>query len=126
VQIGVTRLALREASDSVDDVARARLEAVRAMLHAAPDVPGLPLDRASVPAERGRASPLEAIQPTAHGCAVAIGAKQRGNPIARLEGCANRDQEGTLAATSDRLQIGLLGRETVKGRSRSMPGCRRR
>src|SRR5262245_42384331 len=62
--------ALREASDSVDDVARARLEAVRAMLHAAPDVPRLPLDRASVPAERGRASPLEAVEPAAEGVAI--------------------------------------------------------
>jgi hypothetical protein len=67
--------ALREASDSVDDVTCARLEAVRAVLDAVPDFPCLPLDGASVPAQRGRASPLEAVELTAQGVAIAIAAE---------------------------------------------------
>ena len=117
---------LREASDSVDDFGRARLKAVRAILDAAPDVPCLPLDRAPVPSQRGGASPLEAVEATAQASAVTVDADQLGNPIAQLEGCADLDQEGTLATTGDRLQIRLLGRETLGGRARPVPRRGRR
>ena len=77
-------LALREASNSLDDAICPRLDAVRTGLHPVPSVLGMALDRTAVSPQRGGASPLETVEPLARELAVYVGPHDCGNAIARL------------------------------------------
>jgi hypothetical protein len=118
-----SKASLREAADALDDLVRARLEVGRAVLDAVSHLSSLPLDHLAVPAQSGRASPLEAVQAAAEGLAIAVGLEHGGDPIARLESRSDLNQDDPLTSAGQCLQIGLLGRQAKSSRACSLLGA---
>ena len=117
-------LALREASNSLDDAICPRLDAVRTGLHPVPSVLGMALERAAVSPQRGGASPLETVEPLARELAISVGPHDCGNAIPRLQRGTDRNQNDALGLSPDRLETEPLSRETTSCGQRSVPRSR--
>src|SRR3954469_13732093 len=119
--VSSAELALREASNSLDDVICPRLDAVRTGLHPGPSVLGMALYRTAVSPQRGGASPLETVEPLARELAVSVGPHDCRNPIARLQRGTDRNQHDTFGLSPDRLDTEPLGGKTTSSSQRSVP-----
>lgn len=120
------RLALREASNPLDDVIRPGLDAVRTGFHPVASLLGTSLDRTAVSPQGGGASPLETVEPLPRQLAVSVRPHDCGYPIARLQRGPDRNQNDALGLSADCLEAEPLGGEAASSRQCSSPRGRTR